>query len=74
MHQFHLLACDPAAAAECGPLHMSRRTGSADRYHLLRVFKPPPRTTDRTVTMSVLHILRLAVFGHLLSATFNERV
>ena len=53
---------------------MSRRTGSTDRYHLLRVSKPPPRTTDRTVTMSVLHILRLAVFGHLLSAIFNERV
>ena len=41
-----------------------------DRYNLLRVFKPPPRTTDRTVTMSVLYILPLAVFGHLLSAIF----
>jgi len=41
-----------------------------DRYNLLRVFKPPPRTTDRTVTMSVLYILPLAVFGHLLAAIF----
>jgi hypothetical protein len=59
---------------DCGSLHMSRRTGSTDRYNLLRVFKPPPRTTDRTVTMSMLYIFPRAVFGHLLSAIFNERV
>ena len=41
-----------------------------DRYNLLRVFKPPPRTTDRTVSMSVLYVLPLAVFGHLLAAIF----
>lgn len=41
-----------------------------DRYNLLRVFKPPPRTTDRTVTMSVLYILPIAVFGHILFAIF----
>lgn len=41
-----------------------------DRYNLLRVFKPPPRTTDRTVTMSVLYILPFAVFGHMIVAIF----
>ena len=41
-----------------------------DRYNLLRVFKPPPRTTDRTITMSVLYILPLAVFGHIFFAIF----
>ena len=41
-----------------------------DRYNLLRVFKPPPRTTDRTVTLSVLYILPIAVFLHLWMAIF----
>ena len=41
-----------------------------DRFNLLRVFKPPPRTTDRTVTMSVLYILPAAVFGHVWMAIF----
>jgi len=41
-----------------------------DRFNLLRVFKPPPRTTDRTVTMSVLYILPVAVFGHVWIAMF----
>ena len=41
-----------------------------DRYNLLRVFKPPPRTTDRTITMSVLYILPLAAFGHIFFAIF----
>ena len=41
-----------------------------DRYNLLRVFKPPPRTTDRTVTNSVLYILPLAVCGHIIMAIF----
>ena len=41
-----------------------------DRYNLLRVFKPPPRTTDRTITMSVLYILPLAAFGHIFFALF----
>ena len=41
-----------------------------DRFNLLRVFKPPPRTTDRTVSMSVLYILPAAVFGHVWMAIF----
>merc|ERR1712060_826533 len=41
-----------------------------DRYNLLRVFKPPPRTTDRSVTMSVLYILPAAVFGHVWMVLF----
>ena len=41
-----------------------------DRYNLLRVFKPPPRTTDRTISMSVLYILPLAVFAHIWAALF----
>ena len=41
-----------------------------DRYNLLRVFKPPPRTTDRTISMSVLYILPLAVFAHIFMALF----
>ena len=41
-----------------------------DRYNFLRVFKPPPRTTDRTVTYSVLYILPLAAFGHVVFAIF----
>jgi len=41
-----------------------------DRYNLLRVFKPPPRTTDRTVTTSVLYILPAAVCGHVSSVVF----
>jgi hypothetical protein len=39
-----------------------------DRYNLLRVFKQPPRTTDRTITMSVLHILPIGAFGHVFFA------
>ena len=35
-----------------------------DRYNLLRVFKPPPRTTDRTITLAVLYILPISVFSH----------
>lgn len=41
-----------------------------DRFNLLRVFKPPPRTTDRTVSMSVLYILPCAAFGHVWMAIF----
>jgi len=41
-----------------------------DRFNLLRVFKPPPRTTDRTVSMSVLYILPAAAFGHVWMAIF----
>jgi hypothetical protein len=41
-----------------------------DRYNLLRVMRPPPRTTDRTISMSVLYILPLAVFAHVFSAIF----
>ena len=41
-----------------------------DRYNFLRVFKPPPRTTDRTITYSVLYILPLAAFGHVIFAIF----
>ena len=41
-----------------------------DRYNLLRVFKPPPRTTERTITMSVLYILPVAIFGHIFLAIF----
>ena len=41
-----------------------------DRYNLLRVFKAPPRTTDRTVAMSVLYILPIAAFAHVLVAIF----
>lgn len=41
-----------------------------DRYNLLRVFKPPPRTTDRTVTLSVLYILPIAIFLHIFMAIF----
>lgn len=41
-----------------------------DRYNLLRVFKPPPRTTERAVVTGVLYILPLGVFGHVLLAMF----
>ena len=41
-----------------------------DRYNLLRVFKAPPRTTDRTVAYSVVNILPIAVFGHVFFAIF----
>ncbi len=41
-----------------------------DRYNLLRVFKPPPRTTERTIAVSVLYILPTAVFGHIWFAIF----
>lgn len=41
-----------------------------DRYNLLRVMKPPPRTTDRTITLSVLYMLPLAVVAHVWMAVF----
>jgi len=41
-----------------------------DRYNLLRVLKPPPRTTDRTITLSVLYVLPLAVVAHMWMAIF----
>ena len=41
-----------------------------DRYNFLRVFKPPPFTTDRPVTSSVQLILPLAAFCHILFAIF----
>lgn len=41
-----------------------------DRYNLLRVMKPPPRTTDRTITLSVLYLLPLAIFAHIWMVLF----
>lgn len=41
-----------------------------DKYNLMRVFKPPPRTTERSVAMSVLYLLPAAVFGHVWMALF----
>lgn len=41
-----------------------------DRYNLLRVLKPPPRTSDRAVTTSVLYILPIACCAHLFYALF----
>ena len=41
-----------------------------DRYNLLRVMKPPPRTAALAISMSVLYILPLAVFAHIFSAIF----
>ena len=41
-----------------------------DRYNLLRVMKPPPRTTDRTITLSVLYLLPLALFAHIWMVLF----
>ena len=41
-----------------------------DRYNFLRVFKPPPRTTEREITNSLLIILPIAAFGHMFFAMF----
>ena len=41
-----------------------------DRYNLMRVFPPPPRTTEKTVAYSALYILPAAVFGHVFYAAF----
>lgn len=41
-----------------------------DRYNLLRVLNPPPRTSDRAVTTSVLYILPIACCAHVFYALF----
>jgi hypothetical protein len=41
-----------------------------DRYNLLRVLNPPPRTSDRAVTTSVLYILPIACCAHVFYAVF----
>ena len=60
---------DPRAQAAAHP-HPRARPRPRPRYNLLRVLKPPPRTSDLAVTTSVLYILPIACCLHIFYALF----